>query len=116
MRRAAPINDRALLLKKPVERISPANSCWLAAAKSVIVGYFRTRPGVTSLTRLSVHCAERIVATSNCQALEWWSAQVAPGYIRSKIARIFCRRARRSAAFFGFATTCLGVGTPFGTD
>jgi len=64
---AAPITDFDLLLKNPVERISFASSAWLACAKSSIAGYFLNKPGVTSLTRLSVHCAERIVATSNCQ-------------------------------------------------
>ncbi len=65
--RAAPEMDLALLLKKPVERMSWASSAWFAAAKSWTVGYLRKSPGVTMLTRRSVHCAERIVATSNSQ-------------------------------------------------
>jgi hypothetical protein len=48
---AAPISALALLLKKPVERMSWDSSAWLAPAKSRIVGYFRNSPGVTSLTR-----------------------------------------------------------------
>jgi len=35
-----------------------------------MVGYFLKRPGVTSLTRLSVHWAERMVATRSSQGLE----------------------------------------------
>src|SRR5580765_6111558 len=44
-----------------------------------------------------------MVATSSSQALEWWSAQVTPGYILSSVARIFLTRAWRSAAVFGLA-------------
>src|ERR1035438_1412904 len=61
---AAPTIDFALLLKNPVLRISFASTSWRTAAKSRGVGYLAKRPGVTSLTRLSVHCAERMVATS----------------------------------------------------
>ena len=39
-------------------------------AKSWMVGYFRNRPGVTSFTRLSVHWAERMVATRSSHAFE----------------------------------------------
>ena len=31
--------------------------------------FFEQRSAVTMLTRLSVHCAERIVATSNCERI-----------------------------------------------
>src|SRR5215467_13075312 len=34
------------------------------------------------LTRSSVHCAERIVATSNSNGFEWFSEHFAPGYAR----------------------------------
>src|SRR5580658_5510795 len=74
-----------------------------------MVGYFRNNSGVTMLTRLSVHCAERMVATRSSQALEWCKAQVAPGYILSSVARSFLTRAARSAAVFGLAT---GFGKP----
>ncbi len=63
------MSERALLLKNPVERMSLANSSCEALAKSSMAGYFLKSPGVTLLTRSSVHWAERIVATSNCQAL-----------------------------------------------
>src|SRR5689334_13863086 len=69
-----------------------------------MVAYLRNRPGVTSLTRLSVHCAERMVATSSSQAFEWRKAQVAAGYISSSTARIFWTRAFRSAAVLGLGT------------
>jgi hypothetical protein len=45
---AAPITLLALLLKNPVERMSPASSSWLTFAKSAMVGYFAKSPGVTS--------------------------------------------------------------------
>ena len=38
------------------------------AAKSAAVGYLTNRPGVTSLTLLSVHWAERIVAIKSSKA------------------------------------------------
>ena len=78
---AAPIRALDLLLKKPVERISWPNSAWLACAKSETVGYFLNKPGVTSLTRLSVHCADRMVATSSSQALRWSNGTFGSGYI-----------------------------------
>ena len=62
---AAPTIDFDLLLKNPVLLMSCASTSGRTAAKSCGVGYFLNRPGVTSLTRLSVHCAERIVATSS---------------------------------------------------
>src|SRR5271165_1019258 len=101
---AAPIRDLALLLKNPVERISCASSAWFALARSATVGYLAKRPGVTSFTRLSVHWAERIVATSNSQALRWVSAHVALGYIASRARRIFPTRAFLSAAVLGRGT------------
>ena len=67
---AAPTIDLALLLKNPVERISWASTSGATAAKSWGVGYLANRPGVTSLTRLSVHCAESMVATSNSHGFE----------------------------------------------
>ena len=76
-----PVIDSALLLKNPVERISFAKTSGRTAAKSPRVGYLANSPGVTSLTRLSVHCAERIVATSNSHGLRCSKAQVASGYM-----------------------------------
>src|ERR1700685_3074873 len=107
--RAAPISDLALLLKKPVERISLPSSAWFAAAKSAISGYFRNRPGGTSLTRLSVHCAERMVATSNSQQLRWSSGTAGLGYIWSSSSRILRTRAARAAAVLGRGTSLGGV-------
>ena len=71
--------DLDLLLKKPVERMSSARTSGRTAAKSCGVGYLRKSSGVTSFTRLSVHCAERIVATRSSQGELWVKAQVAFG-------------------------------------
>ena len=40
---------------------------------------FAKSAGVTMFTRLSVHCAERIVATNNCSGFLKFSSQCAPG-------------------------------------
>src|SRR5689334_6013184 len=66
--------------KKPVEWMIPSSSDGSAAARSAGVGYFANSVGVTMLTRSSVHCADRIVAQSNSNALVWLSAQCASGY------------------------------------
>ena len=55
-------------------------------------GYFRKSSGVVMFTRTSVHCAERIVATSSSHALLCFSAQVAPGYVASRRLRISLTR------------------------
>src|SRR5579872_3704 len=70
-----------------------------------MVGYLRNRAGVTSLTRLSVHWAERIVATSSSQALRWYSGICTSGYIRSNNSMIFWTRRARSAAVLGRGTS-----------
>src|ERR1700677_2196295 len=98
---AAPTIDFALLLKNPVLRISSASTSGFTAAKSGGVGYLANRPGVTRFTRLSVHCAERIVATSNSHGLRCTNAHVALGYIWSRRLRIPAIRAFRSAAVLG---------------
>ena len=67
--RAAPTSDFDLLRKKPVVRMSSSNSSGWSEAKASGVGYFWKSTGVTMLTRTSVHCAERMVATSSSQAL-----------------------------------------------
>ena len=66
--RAAPTMFFALLRKKPVERISGSNSSGSIAASDAASGNLRNSAGVTKFTLTSVHCAERRVATSNCQA------------------------------------------------
>src|SRR5260370_42219937 len=66
---AAPTSDFDLLRKNPVGRMSGSSSSGFNAAKAAGVGYFLNNSGVTLLTVASVHCAERIVATSNSQAL-----------------------------------------------
>src|SRR5436309_5563576 len=50
------------------------------------------------LTRASVHCADRIVATTSSNALVRCNAQVASGYSRFRRAMIFFARALRSRA------------------
>ena len=62
-------SERIPKLRFAVERMSFARTSGFTAAKSFGVGYLANNPGVTSLTRLSVHCAERIVATSSSQGL-----------------------------------------------
>ena len=77
---AAPTTDFDLLRKKPVERISGSSCSGFKAAKASTVGYFLKISGVTMLTRTSVACADRIVATSNSHALLCCKAQVTSGY------------------------------------
>ncbi len=60
--------ERDLLRKKPVGRISSSSSSWVESSTEAGVGNRANRRGVTSLTRASVHCADRITATSSCQA------------------------------------------------
>ena len=50
-------------LKNPVDRIRSSSSSGFAAAYAAASGYFAKTVGVTMLTRLSVLCAERTVAT-----------------------------------------------------
>src|SRR5262245_60319943 len=90
---AAPTIALALLLKNPVERMSWAKTSGRTAAKSAGVGYFANNPGVTRFTLLSVHCADRMVATNNSHGLWWMSAQVTSGYILSRRRRISATRA-----------------------
>ena len=80
MQRAAPINDLALLRKKPVEWIASSTSLWSAPAKASGVGKRSNSGGVTRLTRSSVHCAERIVATSSSHGVRNVSEHLASGY------------------------------------
>src|ERR1700693_4022077 len=74
-----------------------------------MVGYFAKRAGVTSLTRLSVHCADRMVATSSSHALRWSSGTFGLGYISSSSLIILATRAARSAAVLGRGTNLGGV-------
>ena len=70
---------RALLRKKPVDRISASSVACGVAAQSFAVRYFRNSAGVTRFTRLSVHCAERIAATASCSGPEKSSSHPASG-------------------------------------
>jgi len=58
--------------------------------------------GVTTFTRTSVHCAERIVATVSSHALRCVSAQTTPGYVSARRSRI--AKTRSGASGFRFAT------------
>ena len=69
----------ALLRKKPVERISCSSSAGSAAAKAAALRYFANSAGVTLFTRSSVHCAERIVATSSSSGVAKSREQRASG-------------------------------------
>jgi hypothetical protein len=75
---AAPITDLALLLKKPVERMSAASSAWLTAAKSGwrILGE-QARSHL--IHALSVQLRRKDGGHQHCQAFLWLSAQVASG-------------------------------------
>ena len=61
------------------ERLFPIPLAW-PTRKRPHVGYFLNSAGVTILTRTSVHCADKMVAISNCSGLENFSAHVASGY------------------------------------
>src|ERR1700693_2449706 len=74
-----------------------------------MVGYFAKRPGVTSLTLLSVHCADRMVATKSSHALRWRRGTFGFGYISSSSLIILATRAARSAAVLGRGTNLGGV-------
>ena len=55
--------------KKPVDRISGSSSAAAAFASARASGYCLKSAGVTMLTRSSVDCADRIVATSSSKGL-----------------------------------------------
>ena len=55
----------ALFLKKPADRISFSSVACGVFAQSLADVYFLKSGGVMTLTRLSVHCAERIAAMAN---------------------------------------------------
>src|SRR5689334_5548141 len=59
------------------------------------------------LTRLSVHCALRIVATSSSYGLRKSSAQCASGYSADKRSKIFGARRGAAASRLGFRRDCL---------
>jgi hypothetical protein len=69
----------ALLRKKPVERISRSRVSWGVRAQSRAVRYFANSAGVTMFTRLSVHWAERMVATASSMGVRQSSSQCASG-------------------------------------
>ena len=70
----------ALLLKKPVGLDVLFQFRQAARPQNLLrVRYFLNSSAVTMFTRLSVHCAERIVATSNSSGLEKFSSQCASG-------------------------------------
>src|SRR6476660_9637372 len=66
-----------LLRKKPVERISVSNVAGLALANARASGYFLNSAGVTMFTRLSVHCALKMVAIRSCNGFPKSSSQCA---------------------------------------
>lgn len=70
---------RAFDRKNPVACTSVSSSVGSAAARSSAVGYRAKSAGVTRFTFASVDCADRIVATSNSNALRWSSSQTASG-------------------------------------
>lgn len=94
--------DRALALKKPVDRISSSSSD-PATAIAAGVGNRRKSSGVTPFTRASVHWAERIVAIRSWNASAWSSEQSAPGYPLRKRSRTSAAGAGRGFERVGMA-------------
>src|ERR1035438_5614788 len=74
-----------------------------------MVGYLAKRRGVTSFTRLSVHCADRMVATSSSHASRWRSGTFGLGYMSSSSLIVLATRAARSPAVLGRGTNLGGV-------
>ena len=68
--------DFAFCRKKPVGRTSASTSAGSAAASFSGVPQRRNSSGVTRFTIASVHCADRIVATSSWKGVSKWSAHV----------------------------------------
>src|ERR1039457_1621958 len=77
--RAAPWMDFALLWKKPVVRIIFSSSARGAVDIAWGGGKSLNNSGVSMLTRMSVHWAERIVATRSSQGELWVRAQSTAG-------------------------------------
>ncbi len=69
----------ALFRKNPVVFTASSRSAIGAREKSAADLYFRNNSLVTILTRLSVHCAESIVAMSNWSGVENASSQCTSG-------------------------------------
>jgi len=81
-----------LLVKNPVERMYRASSsCW-TAGEILARWIFPEQAGVTMFKRLSVNCAERIVATAVTRGLECSKRASDVGIHTSRPARIFLRR------------------------
>ena len=74
----------AFMRKKPHDLMIFSTSDWRARASFSGVGYFAKSAGVVILTRASVHCAERITATSSSNSLSYSSAVTACGYVLSE--------------------------------
>src|SRR5262245_11209392 len=102
---AIPDRARALARKNPVEWISRSSVARSALAQSCARWYRRNRSAVTTFTRSSVHCAERIVATRSSSGVLKRRARAASGYARSSRTRIFVARARRA----GTGSTAMGA-------
>ena len=77
--RPNPIKDVALFRKKPVDRMISSSSARSAAAYSAADGYRENTTGVTRLTRTSVVCADRMVATASSYGVLKSSSALASG-------------------------------------
>ena len=82
-------SNRALDQRKRVDLICDSNSPGVARASVDASGYLSNNAGVTRLTRLSVHCAERMVATSSSYASRKRSSLNASGCCACSLARTF---------------------------
>ena len=70
LRRPCPASERDFARKKPVDWICGSSSSVVAFASDWALGYRLKSAGVTWFTRSSVHCADRIVATSSSYGFE----------------------------------------------
>src|SRR3989344_3469782 len=77
---AAPITALALLRKNGMEEISFVKFAGLTCAKSLGVLYFLNSVAVSLFTALSVHCAERMTATTNWYGVLYSSSLFGSGY------------------------------------
>src|SRR5436190_14953321 len=89
----------ALLRKKPVDWMSFSRSSWGTFAYSAADLYLRKRDLVTRLTRSSVHCAERIVATRSSKGFLKLRLHLAFGYVALRMGRMVRTRSMRCWSF-----------------
>ncbi len=90
------------------------SSALSASAKARASGKRAKRVGVTWFTRSSVHCADKMVATSSCSGPSKSNSQRASGYSACSRRRISGMRA--AAGDCAVSAAGLGAGSEFGTE